>query len=1043
MVAISITSIILGIIFYYVYDFCIKDKLNSKNFKKSNTTVFVLAAIAFIVRIVLALTYRGHNTDMGCFEGWSSIIFNVGIPNFYESPGFHDYPPGYMYILYLIGAIRSLINPSQNMTWLIVKLPAIICDITTAFLIYKISIEQNVSNKVSSVIAAIYLLNPAVILNSSIWGQVDSVYTFFVVIFLYLLTKKELIKSYFVFAICIFIKPQAFMFLPLIAFAIVENIFIPKFDKKAFIKNLLCGLCAIAMIFILAAPFGLSNVINQYKATLSSYPYVTVNAFNIWGALGQNWTPISSFMSIFGYVLLAIIVIYSAYVFFKTQSTSKYFFVAAILSFGTFMLSTKMHDRYAFPSMALLLAAFAINKNAKNYILYIFITLSQLINTSWVLFVYEQDINKHFNSPVVNIVSIINIAIMLFFIHYTNKSYITNVPHMIVNKPINNKITQKENKRNIYIKNTVKYEKLKKFDYIFIVSVMVIYSMIAFWRLGDLKAPQTEVTLMPNSPITIEVSEGTDISKLMIYLGSYNIDENRSIIIDYLDASHVSHGSENITKGSVFFWNDFVTPDSIAGHDIRYITISSVSPITIKEIGVIDTNQKLVVPMNSQESSIAAIFDEQNFVPDRQTFMNSTYFDEIYHARTAYEFIHSLDVYEWTHPPLGKLIIAIGVKLFGMVPFGWRFMGTLFGVLMIPVIYIFAKRLFNKSIFAAITCIIFTFDFMHFAQTRIATIDVYVTFFIMLMYLFMYRYFTMSFYDTPLKKTLVPLGLCGLSMGLGIATKWTGIYAGVGLAILFFITIYKRYSEYAYAKANPHGETNGISHKHIIDSFETNTVRTIEFCLIFFIVIPAIIYGLSYIPFLKAPSSNGFLTILKNQGDMFTYHSKTVVDSVHPFSSRWYEWILMNRPIFYYSGTISETVKEGISAFGNPAVWWVGIPAFVYLLYITFKSRDTKAFFLVLAYLAQLVSWIPVTRTTYIYHYFPSVPFVALMIGYCIYFIYKNNSGKQKAIIACALGYSAIVVGLFVLFYPVLSGLPCNVEFAENFLKWFDSWVLL
>jgi len=1043
MVAISITSVIFGIIFYYVYDFCIKDKLNPQKIKKSNISVFVLAAISFIIRIILALTYRGHNTDMGCFEGWSSIIFDVGIPDFYESPGFHDYPPGYMYILYLIGGIRDLINPSQNVTWLIVKMPAIICDIITGFLIYKISIEQNLSYKVSTAITAVYMLNPAVILNSSIWGQVDSVYTLFVVIFLYLLTKKQLIKSYFVFAICIFIKPQAFMFLPLIAFAIIENIFKPHFDKKAFVKNLLLGLCAIVMIFILAMPFGLSNVINQYKATLSSYPYVTVNAFNIWGALGQNWTPLSTFVSLLGYVLLATIVVYSTYVFFKSNDSSKYFFVGAILSFGTFMLSTKMHDRYAFPSMVLLLAAFVINKKAENYILYILLTLSQLVNTAWILFIYEQDINKFFNSPVVNVASIINIAIMFFFVYYTNKHYITNDTPSVANVSLKTKIKQKDKEKNIDVQKTAKYEKLKKFDYAFIICIMAIYSLIAFWRLGDLKAPQTEVTLTPNSPITIEVNKGTDISKLMVYLSSYNIDENRSIIIDYLDESHVSYGSENITKGSVFFWNDFAVPDSVSGHDIRYITISSLDTITIKEIGIIDAKQNLVLPVNQQDLSIAAIFDEQSLVPERQTFMNSTYFDEIYHARTAYEFIHSLEVYEWTHPPLGKLIIAIGIKLFGMTPFGWRFMGTLFGVLMVPVIYIFAKRIFDKSIFAAITCIIFTFDFMHFAQTRISTIDVYVTFFIMLMYLFMYRYYTMSFYDTSLKRTLLPLGLCGLSMGFGVATKWTGIYAGVGLAILFLITIYKRYCEYTYAKTNPHGETKGISHKHIIGSFETNTIRTIEFCLIFFIVIPAIIYGLSYILFLKAPSSNGFMTILKNQGDMFTYHSKTVVDSVHPFSSRWYEWILMNRPIFYYSGTVSETIKEGISAFGNPAVWWVGIPAFVYLIYTISKSYDTKAFFLVLAYLAQLVSWIPVTRTTYIYHYFPSVPFVTLMIGYCIYLIYTKNYRKQKTVIACALGYTAIVVALFVLFYPVLSGLPCNVDFAKSFLKWFDSWVLL
>ena len=50
----------------------------------------------------------------------------------------------------------------------------------------------------------------------------------------------------------------------------------------------------------------------------------------------------------------------------------------------------------------------------------------------------------------------------------------------------------------------------------------------------------------------------------------------------------------------------------------------------------------------------------------------------------------------------------------------------------------------------------------------------------------------MSFYDTSIKKTLIPLGLCGISMGLGIATKWTGIYAALGLAVLFFWVLFQR-----------------------------------------------------------------------------------------------------------------------------------------------------------------------------------------------------------------------------------------------------------
>lgn len=121
------------------------------------------------------------------------------------------------------------------------------------------------------------------------------------------------------------------------------------------------------------------------------------------------------------------------------------------------------------------------------------------------------------------------------------------------------------------------------------------------------------------------------------------------------------------------------------------------------------------------------MFDEQDEFEGRASAMNGTYFDEIYHGRTAYEMIHKLYCYENTHPPLGKIFIACGVLMFGMNPFGWRFMGTLFGVFMVPIIYLFAKRFFNKEWISIVTTLLFAFDFMHFVQTRIATIDVFVT----------------------------------------------------------------------------------------------------------------------------------------------------------------------------------------------------------------------------------------------------------------------------------------------------------------------------
>lgn len=1013
-----------------------------RGIKKDNNAVYIIAvsAAALLLRLILSAVYKGHETDMNCFIGWSNAVFEHGLGGFYELDMFHDYPPGYMYVLYVIGALQKLFGFQGGAQYILIKLPAVICDIITGVVIYKIA-KKKFSDGVSSMLAALYVFNPAVIVNSSLWGQVDSVYTLFILLMIYMIAEKKMIASYFLFAVCIFIKPQAFIFTPVLILGIIENVFLTDFSRENFWKNLICGLCAIALIVVLALPFGISNVIDQYKATMSSYPYMTVNALNIWAAVGKNWEGISVVSSVIGYVFIAAIVAYSVYLFFKSSDKSKYYFIGALLAFMTYMLSTKMHDRYAFPAMALMLMAFVTAANSKNYIMYILLSVSQFFNTAWVLFVYEQDSGKYFRSAAVNIASIINVALLVYIIYQAQKLYAwnkLNAPAKAAEAPVKPKKTEEKSvKKTTRFSISDKLPTVKRADIIAMAVITAVYAGVALFDLGDMHAPETEY-MVSDAPVTLDLGQEYDIEKYKFFLGSYQLEQSRNLSVSFLDANGAQTGSDTLTSGSVFHW-EFKDKNVRA----RYITLSTNgTELSMKEFAPIDRNGNSITPVSASPGVGNALFDEQDEVPERSTFRNGTYFDEIYHARTGYEFVHSLSVYEWTHPPLGKVFIAAGIKLFGMCPFGWRIAGTIFGIIMVPIIYMFALKLLRKSWLAIVTCLLFTFDFMHFAQTRIATIDVYVTFFIMLMYYFMYKYYSTSFYDSSFKKGLGSLALCGTCMGLGIASKWTGIYAGAGLAVIFFITLYKRYSEYLAAMKNPNGETNGISHKFIVENFKPYLIKTIIWCCIFFIAVPAVIYGLSYIPYLHAPDAEGFKTIMDNQNSMYTYHAKTVLGSEHPYSSRWYEWIIMKRPIWYYSGTVSDGIKEGISSFGNPLVWWLGIPAFFYMAYTAIRKKDKNALFLVIAYLAQLVSWIPITRLTFIYHYFPCVPFIVLMLGYSILCIY-NEAKDKKRVMYGAFVYAALAIVLFAMFYPVLSGQPCSTWYAEHFLKWFDSWVLL
>lgn len=1038
MKVIHLIAILTAVLFILAYKYLLVPAL-AKGEKKSPEALcvgqkafFLVIAAAFLLRIILAMFNRGHETDMNCFIGWAEMVYENGFSGFYTSEAFTDYPPGYMYILYIIGALRSIFNLEANGTLSIVltKMPAILCDLGAGFLIYKAALRK-LDQKTALVLCTVFLFNPAILLNSSIWGQVDAVFTLCIMAMCYFVAEKKLPLAYFAFGAGILIKPQTLIFTPVLIYGIINQVFLQEYHIKKFFYQLGMGLLAILAMTALALPFGLSHVISQYTQTLGSYPHATINGYNFWAMLGLNWSSQDGQLlfltySQWGTVFICLIVLFATYIFFRNRKDpSSYFISGAFLVFGVFLLSVRMHERYMFPALALLLLAFAYRPRKENFYLYILLSVLHFYNTIHVYLYYD---NKNFSAkaPVPIIIGTAGMIVFALFVYWLLKTPVNREADReeIVKKLPAEKELIKD------IKRSVLFEKINRKDLLIIAVIMLVYSGIALFDLGDKEAPVTSLELRETGEsIVLDLGEDKDIREISFFLGSF---ENRKFSLEM--SSQPDSGYYNaaeLTMSDVFAWGNQET--AAFGRYLRLTLLSEKA--SLLELVITDSTGTVCVPLNSGD--YAALFDEQALYPERSTFRDSTYFDEIYHARTAYEYIHGLYSYENTHPPLGKIFISLGIRLFGMNPFGWRIIGTLFGIGMVPLIYLFARRLLKKTWLAAFTCVLFTFDFMHFTQTRIATIDVYVTFFILLMYYFMYRYACTSFYDTPLKKTWIFLGLSGIFMGLGIACKWTGIYAGAGLAVIFFWSIWQRYQEYRYALSKPGGETNGISHEDVIRYFKSNTIKTMGFCIIFFVVIPATIYLASYIPFVNG-SEDGFLqALVKNQSSMLNYHSGVTAD--HPYSSWWYQWPVMYRPMWYYSGQVSDTISEGISAFGNPLVWWTGIPAFAYVLYLAVKKRDRTAAFLCISYLAQYMPWFLVSRITFIYHYFPSVPFVVLMIGYALYRLVLRYPVLKKA----AFAYGLCTIALFFLFYPVLSGQPVNKEFVFTFLRWFKSWVLV
>lgn len=1048
MAAINVVAVIGFLVMLLCYNpVCsfIRGKGKEETERKSNLVVIgLIFGIAFIVRIIAAAVYKGNETDMNCFLLWSQSVFTDGLKKFYLSDSFHDYPPGYMYILYVVGAIRAMFSWAWDSTASIVltKMPAIIADMVTGYLIFKIA-SKRFKETGAAFLSALYLFCPMVILDSAVWGQTDSVFTVFMVLMCYLITEKKLIPSYFVFAIGILIKPQSLFFTPVLICGIIDQVFLEDFNWKKFFKNLGLGIVAILMIGVLMLPFGFSQALSQYTGTLGSYEYASINAYNFWNMLGHNWT--SQYDKILGVqyktwgtIAIILTVIISLIISFRCKKNAgKYYFIGGFVVTTVFMFAVRMHERYLFPAMVMFLLAFAVRMRKEIYILYTLICTVAFYNAAHVLFVFD---NNNFDpkAPVPIAISVGLLLTVIFMFYVAARLYLKPVEEsedeVMVMEQIAKSSERISDKNDNPIKKSAVLARMTKKDFIALGIITLVYAIIAFARLGNMDAPQTGYSAVKEGAITLDMGADVTVAKLWDFLGYKN---NPTYYIEYTSdingawTALCGEGSE-WDAGAVFAWNQ-----KDINVTARYFRISpSAANVedSLLELVLTDADGNVLTPVNAK--AYKNLFDEQDQFTGRGTNLNGTYFDEIYHARTAYEMIHHLYCYENTHPPLGKAIMAVGVLIFGMCPFGWRFMGTLFGVLMLPVIYNFAKKFFNETWICIVTTLLFTFDFMHFVQTRIATIDVFVTLFIMLSYYFMYCYTKLNFYDTPLRKTFIPLGLCGIAMGLSWASKWTGIYSSAGLCVIFFIQMFKRFREYQYANKNAEGSTDGISHKYIADNFFKLFIKTIGFCCIFFVLIPVVIYILSYIPFNDGTDRGLITKVIEAQKTMFSYHS--ALSDSHPYSSKWYQWPIMYRPMWYYSGITANDLREGISAFGNPLVWWAGIPAFVYMLYLIYKERDRKALFLTLGYLSQYAPWLLVTRTVFIYHYFPSVPFVTVMLGYSFYKIVQYRPQMKKMVFI----YTAVAIGLFIMFYPVLSGYPITVHYG-NMLKWFDSWVLI
>src|SRR5688500_9267277 len=258
--------------------------------------LIVMVCAAFLLRAAVA-PHFAFSSALQLFQKWRIELRTIGTLRFYAFDPLVDYPPGYLYILALIG--RMAASPG----YVLLKLPAIIGDLglgwiagTFAARLAPGSITRRIPMRAA--IAAVVLFNPAVIALSAGWGQVDSVPVCFLMGSLLLLftggqTLRREIAAALLFGVAVSMKPQTCLAFPLIAYALYLRFLFGKQRRELVggaLRIALLGAFSLAVWVVSGLAFGLgpAGLIQLLRRASAIHPVTSANAFHFWGVLGLD-----------------------------------------------------------------------------------------------------------------------------------------------------------------------------------------------------------------------------------------------------------------------------------------------------------------------------------------------------------------------------------------------------------------------------------------------------------------------------------------------------------------------------------------------------------------------------------------------------------------------------------------------------------------------------------------------------------------------------------------------------------------------------------
>ena len=432
---------------------------------------------------------------------------------------------------------------------------------------------------------------------------------------------------------------------------------------------------------------------------------------------------------------------------------------------------------------------------------------------------------------------------------------------------------------------------------------------------------------------------------------------------------------------------------------------------------------------------------------------NGQVFDEIYFPVDAYNDVKGIEQcrpastycrysYFDPEPPLAKELIAVGEVGYGwwrahfqgargdyvdlgFNTFGWRIAACIFGTLCIPMMYLFARRLWPKRLFAFAAAVLVCFDGMFFIQSRIGMIDIFPIFFILAAYFA----FMVHMQSRTASASLVSLVALGVVLGIGIASKWIVLAAWASIVFFIFMRAVLYTTDFHVGPPGRsllswrRGEMTAIAGGAFWPSYLAVAILALA-------VIPLAIYVMSWYPFFARGQFHNLTDLINYQVQSYRYHA--TLTATHPYGSPWGSWPFLARPVLYYAEYTNlgidkftgQPLISRISDLGNPWIWWTSLPCLVSLPYFVIRYKSFPAAVIAVGFLTQYLPWAPITRVLFLYHMFGGLIFMVLALAFVLTQLSERVRWRRPKMIVFA--HLAVAIVFFAYFYPVWTGAPIS-----------------